>query len=60
MKLLHLVQFFVIIVLFCFVCSLSGFTNEALKLMRVAFLPFGSFGFFEEWTGLGRLAVAQG
>lgn len=30
-----------------FFCNPSGFTSEALRLMTVAFLPFGSFGFFE-------------
>lgn len=41
-------------------CDPSEFTSEALRLMTGAILPLGSFGFFEEWAGLVRLAMAQG
>lgn len=37
----------------------SGFTSEAERLMRVASRPFASFGPFEEWAALGKLAMAQ-
>lgn len=42
-----------------FFCLPSGFTSEAVRLMRVASRPSESFGPFAEWAALSRLTITQ-